>query len=577
MRGRQQYIWILFPILLGLVGWSVYWAYEYQLRDDWNREADLIKQKLEGSLESTQRELGVLTESLSTQLAGKSIEELTPLPSSELFKRMNISEIIVHSFDKSKALFTSSPSIPQIVWRATLFDFFRTNTAQSAMELTEYGSRVLKMEPLQLKEGPYALEATIDLQGFLQRFAQSEKVNIAFLVASERYKSPNTPAIQITPQLKYNLLVTSNPQGFPLLSTPKIKKYIGSNVIGIDIKGKTALAIMMLNNIEYRSANVPSVGGNSSIVLWVDYSETITKLSADRKRVMLLLFLSLTLVVLSYTFVEKKYLRHYHYRLDTSRDSLRALNTKLKAEVTIRQGAEERMRGMTDELYLRCKNDSDLLSHLAHQLKLNASAGIGFVEILASEKRIGKDYELLDSLHQLGERLFFLAENVELWSRKEHFTSPQLQNVQLKDIIESVCGSLQKTAKYKGVNLAISLDSEIFVQAEPLLLSIAIKNLINNALRFAPKGSSIQISLRTQENGTIEFSVRDNGRGIPRQVMETIFNPPGKNIERDIEGNEGLGLGLLIVQWVSQLHKVSLQITSDENQGCLVRMIFPNR
>jgi len=110
------------------------------------------------------------------------------------------------------------------------------------------------------------------------------------------------------------------------------------------------------------------------------------------------------------------------------------------------------------------------------------------------------------------------------------------------------------------------------VSGDPVLLAQALSNLIDNALKYAPRNGSIEVAVRRLENGAAEISVSDNGPGISAAER-------GKVVERFYRGDAsrgtpGVGLGLSLVDAVAKLHGSTLEL-QDRAPGLRVILAIP--
>lgn len=578
-RYRHELFWgaLTLLILVTVVGWSIYASYGWRLYDQWDRRADTIAARLNRSLSDTQLQLGVLAESLGSQLAQKNIEKASVVGNESLLKRLRISEVILHGPQESKTLYEKRPAVMPGIWRATVFDFHRTRSPQSALEITPYGARVLDIEPLKVGEQVYGIEAAIDLQVFLQDFARREGVELAFLVPGDcqRTGSQATPSVQIDKDRDYKILAASSPSAPEVISSLPLKKYIGQDARGIASLSKaSAYAVLMLEDVEYRSSTVASVSSGSTLVIWADYSRNMAELTGQMRQTLYLVSIFVTLLGGLGIFIFFRLRRKIQLRLMSYRDAIRTANQSLRSEAAARQKIEERLRGIADEMYATRQNDLRLLSLLAHQLKLNASATIGFAEIINEANPQLKDKESLEALHQMGERIFLMGENIDLWSRRDTiFDRTHVHPQSLKAVVEQCIETLSPMAARKGIKFVSRLEDNLMVNADLLILQVAIKNLLSNAIKYSPHGGEVELHTRTSL-GQVELAVVDHGQGIPPAVMEKLFEPDVEKLHRGTDGEEGLGLGLLIVRWAAKVHDIALRVTSDEGLGCRVTLTF---
>ena len=104
------------------------------------------------------------------------------------------------------------------------------------------------------------------------------------------------------------------------------------------------------------------------------------------------------------------------------------------------------------------------------------------------------------------------------------------------------------------------------------LLSQALGNLLENAIKYSPRGSVLQVSARRNtEDGTPEVVVQDSGPGIPARAREQVLRPFVR-LESG-SGEPGSGMGLAIAAAVARLHHGKLML-EDAEPGLRVRLQF---
>ena len=118
--------------------------------------------------------------------------------------------------------------------------------------------------------------------------------------------------------------------------------------------------------------------------------------------------------------------------------------------------------------------------------------------------------------------------------------------------------------KYKNREIHVE-KSDVFIEADETLISIAISNIIENALKYSSKDIFIKI---TKDS----ISITDFGIGISKEDLEQIdkkFYRASSN-----EWNNSLGLGLFIVKSILKLHNFELEIISNVNRGSTFRIHY---
>jgi signal transduction histidine kinase len=97
-------------------------------------------------------------------------------------------------------------------------------------------------------------------------------------------------------------------------------------------------------------------------------------------------------------------------------------------------------------------------------------------------------------------------------------------------------------------------------------------NLFGNALKYTPRGGSIDVSL-TKADGEVVLRVADTGPGIPAEDRERVFE---RFVRLDpARGPGGAGLGLAIARWVAEAHSGRLQVVSGGSGGSVFAVSFP--
>jgi signal transduction histidine kinase len=105
------------------------------------------------------------------------------------------------------------------------------------------------------------------------------------------------------------------------------------------------------------------------------------------------------------------------------------------------------------------------------------------------------------------------------------------------------------------------------VDGDPHLVARVVQNLIDNAMRFAPNGGEVTVSCRNLD-ARVEFSVADNGPGIPTSDLPHIFSPMFRGETSRNRSTGGAGLGLTIARRILRAHGGDLTVQNND-QGAL--------
>ncbi|HEV8169859.1 MAG TPA: ATP-binding protein, partial [Pyrinomonadaceae bacterium] len=128
--------------------------------------------------------------------------------------------------------------------------------------------------------------------------------------------------------------------------------------------------------------------------------------------------------------------------------------------------------------------------------------------------------------------------------------------------IENAIETVRLDADSKGIEITVSAPDEmLFVQADPVRLEQIIWNLLNNSVKFTPRGGRIEVRLEEQDD-EIVLTVSDNGQGIDASFLPHIFEIFRQADARTNRAQAGMGIGLAVVQQLVELHGGSVDAFS---------------
>lgn len=254
------------------------------------------------------------------------------------------------------------------------------------------------------------------------------------------------------------------------------------------------------------------------------------------------------------------------------------LENLLKANRRIEQKTQDvLMEKANAEFANRAK--STFLANMSHELRTPLNAIIGYSEM------IGEDAEELagaEIIHSDAKKIQVSATsllriiNTILDTAKIETgeTKLNLQQVDIKSMIEEVNIMLRPQVESKGNSLMIALDSvpETILVDRQKILQVLV-NLLSNANKFTFKGN-IQLKA-SQSKHQVIFSVQDSGIGIPSEAIDRIFSPFQQVNNAYNRKFDGAGLGLSICQQLVELMNGSIEVESTLGQGSTFSIILP--
>jgi two-component system OmpR family sensor kinase len=128
-------------------------------------------------------------------------------------------------------------------------------------------------------------------------------------------------------------------------------------------------------------------------------------------------------------------------------------------------------------------------------------------------------------------------------------------------------------AQARGVDLGVQEAEAASVEGQPDALHILLRNLIDNAIKYAPGGGTVDISVK-RAPGAVMLSVEDSGPGIPPEERERVFDRFYRIAGSDAAGS---GLGLAIIKSIAERHGATLTLDKSERLGGLMATVtFPS-
>jgi signal transduction histidine kinase len=118
-----------------------------------------------------------------------------------------------------------------------------------------------------------------------------------------------------------------------------------------------------------------------------------------------------------------------------------------------------------------------------------------------------------------------------------------------------------------------------WVKGDALRLEQVLQNLIQNALKYSPVGSTVTVTVTvTSHHLQVQITVNDQGIGIPASVMPTVFQRFARAHQGAARGvlGLGLGLGLYLSRVIMELHAGRIHVQSVEGEGCTATLLLPS-
>jgi signal transduction histidine kinase/uncharacterized protein YigA (DUF484 family) len=222
---------------------------------------------------------------------------------------------------------------------------------------------------------------------------------------------------------------------------------------------------------------------------------------------------------------------------------------------------------------------SDFVSHVSHELRTPLTSIKAYVETLANnidDPSFEQRREFLDIVHKETNRLIRIVNDVLDVSKIEFGQRPVSRGpIALHAVVNEVLSMLSPSLKERDVNVSVNVaDTLPRVDGDSDLIKQVFINLISNALKYSPRGTTITVRAR-EEAVSLVVSVSDQGVGIPRDEIGSIFNKYFRARAQKTSQMEGLGLGLAIVKNIVEQHGGTVRVESEENVGSTFSFTLP--
>jgi two-component system phosphate regulon sensor histidine kinase PhoR len=218
----------------------------------------------------------------------------------------------------------------------------------------------------------------------------------------------------------------------------------------------------------------------------------------------------------------------------------------------------------------------DFVANVSHELRTPLTAIKGYTDTLVQDSRQGKptEVEFLEIIHRNTNRLMNLINDLLDLSSLESTDVLHKGSVPLEDLCLRVLKQMQGTFESKQQKVSISLNATSVV-ADPKRLEQVLVNLLDNANKYTPCGSQIQIRWDRVEKDVL-LRVVDSGPGISPEYHSRLFERFYRVDKARSREQGGTGLGLAIVKHIMQRHAGSVWVESTPGNGATFVCQFPD-
>ena len=258
-------------------------------------------------------------------------------------------------------------------------------------------------------------------------------------------------------------------------------------------------------------------------------------------------------------------------RLDLARGGSPILRPNLRRKRFGRLGL---LLDRVHEMISEKRHMEQMVACLAHEMKNPIAAVRIHVELLSRTDPSAYRDRLIAEIKSSCDRMSHVTERLLVVAAIERQASlRELLAVRVGDAVDGAVNGHRHAADQHQIAILVEGDLDCRVRCEPVLLELALGNLIQNAIDHSPSGRRVIIHV-VDQGREVTIAVKDQGHGIPDEALHQVFDKYF-TLPKAATGRKGTGIGLNVVQHVVDLHLGSVTLTNHPEGGVLALLTLP--
>lgn len=380
-------------------------------------------------------------------------------------------------------------------------------------------------------------------------------------------------------------ILISNQEGYILLDSFRVDDFEGQQLKNKEILG--ALTGIPTTGTHYLADEgwviyvaVPILRGDNiigSVLISTAINDTYTSIQTITEQVLYFSLVILVLVALTSLILAAKISKPI---VKLTKATERMAQGELDQQVQVK-GKDEIARlsdsfnTMAIKLNQLDETRRAFVADASHELRSPLAAMKALAESLLHNDNTTKEQyrEFIQDINTEIDRLTKLVNDLLLLARLDK--GKEALNKELTDLdqlLEDLIRKMTPLADKRKITLTYNTDGPILTNIDPDQIYRAVWNLLDNSIKYTPKGGKTSLTLKKQPDN-ITISVADNGVGIKEK--ERIFERFSRADKARSRQTGGFGLGLSIVDRITKLHDGTITIESKENQGTTIQLEIP--
>jgi signal transduction histidine kinase len=222
---------------------------------------------------------------------------------------------------------------------------------------------------------------------------------------------------------------------------------------------------------------------------------------------------------------------------------------------------------------------SEFVATVSHEFRTPLTTLRQFTDMLRDQPSLSADRRMLayDAQSRATERLTRLVESMLDFGRME--AGAHRYRLELRDctaLVRRIVDDYSNVARSSGHTVAFAGNGPAPVDGDEEALSIAVRNLLDNAVKYSPQAQTVDVGVQ-RRNGDVFISVQDRGIGIPPHERGQIFTKFHRGEQARTRGIKGTGIGLATVHEIVKAHRGRVEVESTPGSGSTFTIVLPAR
>jgi two-component system sensor histidine kinase TctE len=233
------------------------------------------------------------------------------------------------------------------------------------------------------------------------------------------------------------------------------------------------------------------------------------------------------------------------------------------------------MNGYMERLQQMIAGQRRFIADASHQLRTPLTILKTQAELALRANDAAAMRDIVEGIARTTDSTVHLANRLLTLARAGHgLAEGELGPVSLTEVARQVALELAGAALDKELDLSLEAERDVRITGNALLLHELAANLLDNAIRYTPRGGRVALRVAAQDEGPL-LQIEDSGMGIAPTERERVFSPFYRAPGAQQQNGSGAGLGLTIVRDIVSLHHAHILLEDGAGGGLKVTVRFP--